>query len=207
MSIPGNQNPGGQIPPGAPPLPGSPYPGGPPPPGMYPPPPGMYPPPPPEKKGMGPIILIGCLVAGGFGIIVIGILAAIAIPNFLKFKGKAMQSEAKVNLGGLFTSQIAYYGENAYYAAPTGVKGQSCFDQIGWTPEGSTVYTYYCGTDKIPCNKPGCDPCSNVKDLSEIGEDSFTLMAVGNIDRDKSCDVWTINDTKELVNVHNDFSD
>jgi len=34
---------------------------------------------------------------------IIGILAAIAIPNFLKFQAKSKQSEAKSNLGAIFT--------------------------------------------------------------------------------------------------------
>ncbi len=37
---------------------------------------------------------------------IIGILAAIAIPNFLKFQAKSKQSEAKSNLGAIFTGQI-----------------------------------------------------------------------------------------------------
>ena len=39
---------------------------------------------------------------------IIGILAAIAIPNFLKFQAKSKQSEAKTNLGAIFTGQISY---------------------------------------------------------------------------------------------------
>ena len=42
---------------------------------------------------------------------IIGILAAIAIPNFLKFQAKSKQSEAKSNLGAIFTGELAYYGE------------------------------------------------------------------------------------------------
>ena len=41
---------------------------------------------------------------------IIGILAAIAIPNFLRFQAKSKQSEAKTNLGGIFTAEIAYFG-------------------------------------------------------------------------------------------------
>jgi len=36
---------------------------------------------------------------------IIGILAAIAIPNFLKFQCKSKQSEAKTNLSGIFTAR------------------------------------------------------------------------------------------------------
>ena len=42
---------------------------------------------------------------------IIGILAAIAIPNFLKFQCKAKQSEAKTALKAVYTTELAYNGE------------------------------------------------------------------------------------------------
>ena len=62
-----------------------------------------------EKKGF---TLIELMIV----VAIIGILAAIAIPNFLKFQAKAKQSEAKTNLGAVFTAQTAYFGENNAYA-------------------------------------------------------------------------------------------
>ena len=38
---------------------------------------------------------------------IIGILAAIAIPNFLKFQAKSKTSEAKTNLGAIFAGDVA----------------------------------------------------------------------------------------------------
>ena len=42
---------------------------------------------------------------------IIGILAAIAIPNFLQYQLKSKQSEAKVNLGAIKTSEVAFQAE------------------------------------------------------------------------------------------------
>src|SRR5690242_15315546 len=42
---------------------------------------------------------------------IIGILAAIAIPNFIAYQAKSRQSEAKVNLAAIFTSATAYAAE------------------------------------------------------------------------------------------------
>ncbi|HZL97520.1 MAG TPA: prepilin-type N-terminal cleavage/methylation domain-containing protein, partial [Terriglobales bacterium] len=56
---------------------------------------------------------------------IIGILAAIAIPNFLKFQAKSKQSEAKSALAGVFTSETAYFGEANTYGN---------FSVINWTP-------------------------------------------------------------------------
>ena len=46
---------------------------------------------------------------------IIGILAAIAIPNFVRFQARSKQSEAKANLKSLFTSQRSQYQEKDKY--------------------------------------------------------------------------------------------
>ena len=46
---------------------------------------------------------------------IIGILAAIAIPNFLQYQLKSRQSEAKVNLNAIKTSMIAFQAEKGCY--------------------------------------------------------------------------------------------
>jgi type IV pilus assembly protein PilA len=54
---------------------------------------------------------------------IIGILAAIAIPNFLQYQMKGRQSEAKTNLQAIRTSEIAFQAERGCYigAAAEGV--------------------------------------------------------------------------------------
>ncbi len=49
---------------------------------------------------------------------IIGILAAIAIPNFLRYQAKSKQSEAKANLGAIFTSEVSYNSERDTYTDP-----------------------------------------------------------------------------------------
>ncbi len=46
---------------------------------------------------------------------IIGILAAIAIPNFLQYQMKSRQSEAKTNLGAIKTSEVSWQGERGCY--------------------------------------------------------------------------------------------
>jgi type IV pilus assembly protein PilA len=65
---------------------------------------------------------------------IIGILAAIAIPNFLQYQMKSRQSEAKTNLQAIKTSQVAFQGE------------QGCY--VGLRPEG--VILPAGGTKTIP---------------------------------------------------------
>ena len=64
---------------------------------------------------------------------IIGILAAIAIPNFIKFQAKSKQSEAKTNLKAVFTSEKSYFAERDSYATFTG---------SGFVPERGNRYSY-----------------------------------------------------------------
>lgn len=117
-----------------------------------------------------------------------------------KLVSKDRQAEAKTNLGALFTTQIAYYGENNTYAG-----GRDAFDHLAWRPEGATVYNYYVGDDVIPCTKPGCDRCDSINVSPRSTRDSFVIYAAGNIDNDRQCDVWSMNDSKILRNERTDL--
>src|SRR5512134_125002 len=101
---------------------------------------------------------------------IIGILAAIAITNFLNFRLKAKTSEAKSNLGAIRSTEIAFFAEWDYYIgsqepvpmddrgagggdakvrwdgsdAPAGGTdgSQSRFTILGFAPEGSVFFSY-----------------------------------------------------------------
>jgi type IV pilus assembly protein PilA len=66
---------------------------------------------------------------------IIGILAAIAIPNFMSYQCKAKQAEAKSVLGNMRVLQEAYFAEYGIYGSSTGT--------IGFiTPKGDPKYDY-----------------------------------------------------------------
>jgi prepilin-type N-terminal cleavage/methylation domain-containing protein len=65
---------------------------------------------------------------------IIGILAAIAIPNFLKFQARSKQSEAKTNLKALYTAQKSFFSEKDRYS--------DFANEIGFSPERGNRYGY-----------------------------------------------------------------
>jgi type IV pilus assembly protein PilA len=125
---------------------------------------------------------------------IIGILAAIAIPNFLAYQARAKQSEAKTNLGGIYTSQVGYFGEFNDFTAN--------FGTLGYTIAGSTArYNYSLGGATLGAGLGVC-PASATANVTLIasGTPGFTAAAVGNIDSDSVCDEWNMNDVKTLNN-------
>jgi type IV pilus assembly protein PilA len=81
-------------------------------------------------------------------VVIIGILAAIAIPNFLTYQLKSRQSEARTNLGGIRSSESSHNGLFGCYMAiapiaggTTGaaVPGAAKAIPVAWTPAVATV--------------------------------------------------------------------
>jgi len=133
---------------------------------------------------------------------IIGILAAIAIPNFLRFQAKSKQSEAKTNLGGIFTAQTAYFSEWNLYGT---------FAQIAWAPVGSKqVYTYFSGAagDSVtpPVNPASAWVGTPAPAMSNVAPVGFTAGAIGNIDADAILDSWYVNDVKTLLPISDDVT-
>ena len=126
---------------------------------------------------------------------IIGILATIAIPNFLRYQAKAKQTEAKSNLVALHTAEIAYFAENNGFVDD--------FNAIGFGVSGASQRYYYeLGNANQGTLPPGCTAST----LDSVSPTGFTAVAIGNIDGDPTCDVWTITEQKVLKNVTNDVS-
>lgn len=86
---------------------------------------------------------------------IIGILAAIAIPNFVAMQYRAKRSEVPSNVDGIKTAQLAYdaafdtfINQSTFYPSASVGKTQvtwtagSAFDTLGWGPDGKVRGAY-----------------------------------------------------------------
>ena len=117
---------------------------------------------------------------------IIGILAAIAIPNFIKYQLRSKRSEGSVNIAAIRTSEIAYQGTHDTFitavaqpratADVNNVKASwplpgACgfFDTLAWRPEGAVYFSYA---------------------VIGAGAMEFTAQATGDVDTDKTYSQW-----------------
>jgi type IV pilus assembly protein PilA len=113
---------------------------------------------------------------------IIGILAAIAIPNFVKFQCRSKQSEAKGNLRSLYVAQEGYAAEYESYVAISAISaGGNGSNGIGWRLKGAKVrYTYTVSATAT----------------------TFTGIASGNTDSVVG-DIWQMTQANDLTNIKN----
>ena len=88
---------------------------------------------------------------------IIGILAAIAIPNYQKFQARSKQTEARAQLSGIFASARSFIIEWGY--------GSSNLQQIGYAVESSNM-RYNCGWNNA--QKGSVGSVNNVNDSNRI---------------------------------------
>ncbi len=90
---------------------------------------------------------------------IIGILAAIAIPNFVKFQARSKQGEVKSNLKALFTAEKSYFQEKDNYS--------SCIRKIGFAPERGNRYHYVVNTTRVT-NENNCSTAEQRADAAGV---------------------------------------
>ena len=141
---------------------------------------------------------------------IIGILAAIAIPNFIRFQGRAKQSEVRANLKAMFQSQKAYFAGKDRYS--------SLILEVGFVPERNNRYAYALTASPVFDDRSTTVPITPIgasgisvdvfRGYAAIGSGSmsgllcgsivavsssaFIASGVGNIDSDSTLDVWSV---------------
>jgi type IV pilus assembly protein PilA len=156
---------------------------------------------------------------------IIGVLSAVAVPNFQKYQAKSRTSEAKLHLSAIFTAMQSFYADFDTYA--------TCLQFAGYNPANESLSRYYAVGFKaatIPNiatinGAAGCPtaPGSTFqwaagrqlgsKAPAAVGhlpdttltEDNFIAGAAGIVDKNftdaSSSSAFTINDVKRLIQV------
>lgn len=145
---------------------------------------------------------------------IIGILVAIAAPNFARYQSKARQTEAKIALSAIYVGEKSFHSEYSSYI--------SSLDSVGYLPEGNkryytvgfnttdtTTVAGYNGTittaNYARVNYPSawseCAPDLSVGASGTTDPQTFTAAASGQLRDGAACDVWTIDDAKVVSNT------
>ena len=111
---------------------------------------------------------------------IIGIMAAIAIPNFLNYMCKSKQTEARSTLANIATAQETYFAENNAYKVAANTAAHAV---IGFSTKGETKYSYVSGVSGTNYTITATSSGSGIKGAS--GDDVWTT------DQDKAVGVTT----------------
>ncbi len=66
---------------------------------------------------------------------IIGLLSAVAVPNFKKYQAKSKVVEAKLQLSAIYTAESAFFSDFNIYA--------SCLSYMGFDPSNESATRYY----------------------------------------------------------------
>ncbi len=135
---------------------------------------------------------------------IIGILAAIAIPNFVEMQYRAKRAEVPANVDGIKTAQMGYDAAFDEFisctdhpgAAGIGKKqvdwagGNSEFQKLGWSPDGKVRGTYSVTTTTAGSTAKGAD---------------FTVTGICDVDADGNTADYSA--TKSINTVFRDNND
>jgi type IV pilus assembly protein PilA len=129
---------------------------------------------------------------------IIGILAAIAIPNFLRYQAQSRQAEARTNLGGIFVAETSFFGEQSRFSnfAEIGFALAGTSNRFTYRTHGTTTAGVDSGVAAINAGT-GTVEAENTVVASASSAAGFTATATANLDNDNIIDMWHVNDIKQ----------
>ena len=153
---------------------------------------------------------------------IIGLLAAIGVPQYAKFQARARQSEAKAALGALYTAEQSFFQEWNQYTvdlrnAGFGVTGVNLRYKTGFSQNACTGYSAATAPAEVAANNnstvaavspgasftaaattpalPGATACSTAAFTGySVGDPKNTPLTTG-------ADQWSMTELKALRNV------
>jgi type IV pilus assembly protein PilA len=144
----------------------------------------------------------------------VGIISAIAIPNFIRFQARSKQSECKANLKAWYSAQQAHYADANTY--------EPNLAKVGFAPERGNRYAYFAGQGPVEARTQAqaeptegavavsvdtfrhgtMQPLSTADLPPDVAERlglsgqcpdcNITMACIGNVDNDAALDVWVI---------------
>lgn len=183
--------------------------------------PNPMPAPAPQKKSGVSTVVIVVVAVVVICPCIIGVLAAIAIPNFIKFQSRAKQSEAKVQLKSAFMAEQMYFVDKQKFSTSP--------EEVGFSPERGNRYliAFSADGDLAESGKPTKGATGVKADssrfpdidneaiergipaelMNEVGvsgtcpdDCGITIVAAGNIDMDPTIDVWSVSTKERVIN-------
>lgn len=169
----------------------------------------------PQKSSS--VMLVVLAVGAVCGLCCVGTLAAVAVPNFIKFGARSKQAEVKSNLKALYTAEKSYFGEHAAYSESV--------EEVGYLPSRGLRYRYLLAPrgELLMAGQPDGGQHSSIAAdimspdnalllsrippplLAEVGIKGecpacqMTIMAVGNLDNDSTVDVWSVSTADRTI--------
>ncbi|HXH74009.1 MAG TPA: prepilin-type N-terminal cleavage/methylation domain-containing protein [Bacteriovoracaceae bacterium] len=95
---------------------------------------------------------------------IIGLLSAVAIPNFKKYQAKAKMSEGKLHLSSIYTAETAFFSDYNIYG--------TCLIYMGYNPAAEAASRYYAtGFNVTQTIEPGAYGAAQNSGLSSAAGD------------------------------------
>jgi len=130
---------------------------------------------------------------------IIGILAAIAIPNFLAMQLRAKRSELPTNVDAIRTAEKAYHAEWDSFTSASDTPatlggrqqvdftggGYMSFENLGWTADGKVRGQYN----------------TTASNASAAANDDFTTIGIADVDGDGANSQYNCNRAEKAVMV------
>lgn len=154
---------------------------------------------------------------------IIGILTAIAVPNFKKYQAKSKQSEAKIVLAALYSVEVSAQADydsfgtcltdmgydtppRGYYSAGFRAAATSANNAITSRGATCTSTNWVTPTKHLKANASVTYASTDLDSTTAAAASTFIASAAGNIASDRiTNDVWTINEKKSLANTPGGF--
>lgn len=167
------------------------------------------------------LIVVAAVLAVPMVVAVIGILAAIAIPNFIRFQARSKQSECRTHLKAFAAASRGYFDAHQRYTP--------VLSELEFAPERGNRYAYFAGPgtqedrSKAQVNGTSGDtqigvdlhrfpgsPITAVHVPAQLAgavapgvsgtcpDCSLVAVCVGRVDNDDTLDVWSVSSSERL---------